>query len=86
MGKLSVKKYAWRCVLGTEVIYFACLSYGLFLSGDAQKLHRSLFELFPGFHWGSFAGAIWLAIFFAVAAWVFGWYIVWMHNSSLEEK
>lgn len=84
MGKLSLKKYSLRCVLGVEVFYIVCLTYGTFLSGKAQELHHSLFGLIPGFAWGSIVGIIWGAILLAIFAWIFGAYMVWMHNSSIE--
>lgn len=28
MEKLSVKSYVWKCVLGSEVVYFICLIGG----------------------------------------------------------
>ena len=83
MEKLSLKSYGWKCVLGTEVFYVACMLYGTLLSGKAQELHHSLFEIIPGFIWGSAISIVWGAVYFFVAAWIFAWYYVWMHNSSL---
>lgn len=84
MGQLSLKSYGWKCVLGTEVFYVGCLIYGSFLSGKAQELHHSLFGLIPGFTWGSVGSVIWGAAYFFVVAWIFAWYYVWMHNTSLR--
>ncbi len=86
MEQLSLKSYGWKCVLGMEVFYVACLAYGSLLSGKAQELHHSLFELIPWFSWGSVGSVIWGAVYFFVVAWIFAWYIVWMHNSSLIKK
>jgi hypothetical protein len=84
MGKLSLKSYGWKCVLGIELVYVACLSYGsLFLTGKAQDLHHSIFELFPGFIWGNVVSYVLIGVYFFVMAWIFAWYMVWMHNSSM---
>ena len=82
MDKLSLKSYGWKCVLGSEVVYLVCLAYGLFLVGALADLHRSLFELLPGFTL-TVNGVIIGAVEFFVFAWVFAWYYVWMHNSSM---
>lgn len=83
---LQLKRYGWLCVLGIEVLYVACLAYGSLLSGKAQELHHSLFELLPGFSWGSIGSVILGAVELFVFAWIFAWYIVWMHNTSLVKK
>jgi len=83
---LSLKRYGWLCVLGIEVFYVACLAYGSILSGKAQELHHSLFELLPGFSWGSVGSVILGAVYLFVFAWIFAWYIVWMHNTSLVKS
>jgi hypothetical protein len=80
---LSTTKYAARCVLGTEVFYILCLGYGLLLTGKARELHNALFELLPGFVWGSAASIVWGAVLLAIFAWIGGWYIAWMHNTSI---
>lgn len=88
MEKLSLKSYVWKCVLGTEIVYVLCLIGG-YLPWRTQRgieLHHALFETLPGFTWGSFGSIVWGAILLAVIAWIFGAYIVWMHNSSLERK
>lgn len=83
---LSLKKYGWLCVLGAEVVYFACLTYGtLFLSGKTAELHRVFFETLPGFSW-SLAGVMIGAIDIFAFAWIFAWFMVWMHNYSLIKK
>ncbi len=86
MEQLSLKSYGWKCVLGAEVFYVLCLIYGTFLSGSAAALHHSLFELFPGFTWGTVSGVVIGAVDLFVFAWIFAWYYVWMHNSSLIKK
>ncbi len=63
--------------------YALCLIYGSFLTGAKAELHHSLFELLPGFSWGSAAGIILGAVELFVFAWIFAWYMVWMHNTSL---
>lgn len=83
MDKLSLKSYGWKCVLGAEVVYFLCLGYGAFLSLSGAALHKSLFELLPGFVWGTTSGVIIGAIDLLIFAWIFAAYYVWMHNSSL---
>lgn len=83
---LSIKRYAWLCVLGTEVAYFLCLGYGLFVNGASKTLHNSLFELLPGFTWGSVGSVIWGAIFLGAIAGIAGSYIAWMHNKSMVSK
>ena len=88
MEKLSLKKYAWRCVLGGEVVYFICLLGGylpLRFTSRAVELHETFFEMLPGFIWGSVGSIILGAVYVFVFSWIFGWYMVWMHNSSLEK-
>ena len=80
---LSKNKYAALCFLGIEVFYVFCVSYGLVLSGKAQELHHSLFELLPWFAWGNPLSMIWGAVLLGVFALIAGWYIAWMHNVSL---
>lgn len=83
---LSLKRYGWLCVLGAEVFYVICIIYGLLLTGQAAELHHSLFELLPGFVWGGISSLVLGAVYLLVMAWIFAWYIVWMHNSSLIEE
>ena len=83
---LSTKIYGWLCVLGTEIAYVLCLVYGTFLTGKSAELHHSLFELLPGFSWGSAGSVVLGAAELFVFAWIFAWYIVWMHNKSLVQK
>jgi hypothetical protein len=80
---LSTTKYASLCVLGVEVFYVLCLVYEFFLPQKGRELHRALFELLPGFVWGNILSMVWGAIFLAIAAWITGSYIAWMHNKSL---
>jgi hypothetical protein len=82
---LSLKRYAWLCVLGIEVVYFICLFGGLLpmRTERAMELHKTIFETLPGFHWLTFGSVVLGAAYMFVFAWVFGVYMVWMHNSSL---
>jgi len=80
---LSFVSYGWKCVLGTELVYTACLFYGKRLSLEAQQLHRSLFELLPGFSWEQPSSMVLTGVYLAFMAAVFSLYIVWMHNSSI---
>ena len=83
----SYKNYILKFVLGTEIFYFLCMLYGLLLSGPAVELHRTLYTVaIPGFVWGSFISIVWGAVFWAVVGGIVGWYLVWMHNSSLVDK
>jgi hypothetical protein len=81
---LSLKRHGWLCVLGAEVAYIVCMMYRFFLSGPSVNLHASLFELLPGFSW-SVGGMIIGAIDIFVMAWIFGAYMVWMHNTSIKK-
>lgn len=80
---LSKIKYAGLCVLGMEIFYVLCVSYGILLSGKTEELHHALFELIPGFVWGNPLTMVWGALYMGVLAWIAGWYIAWMHNASL---
>ncbi len=85
---LSLRRYGWRCVLGGEIAYFVCLAGGYLplRSSPGMELHRTLFETLPGFVWGS-AGSVALgAVYVFAFAWIFAWYAVWMHNTSLLGK
>ena len=87
MGKLSLKSYVAKCVLGAEIVYVLCLAGG-YLPLRSQRgieLHHTLFETLPGFTWLTFGSFIWGAILIAAIAWAFGTYMVWMHNSSIEK-
>jgi len=88
MEKLSLKSYVWKCVLGAEIVYFLCLVGGLvpWRSAASIALHHSLFETLPGFTWLTGQSIVWGAILMAIFAFVFGSYMVWMHNSSLINK
>lgn len=82
---LQLKRYAWLCVLGGEVVLVLCW-FGGFLairSSDGVRLHHQLFETFPGVTWGTFSGFILMAAYTFVFSWIFAWYYVWMHNTSL---
>src|SRR5262245_24985398 len=82
---LSMKRYRWLCVLGAEVVYFACL-FGDFLpfrTAGAVELHHKIFETLPGFVWLNVQSVILGAVYMFMFAWIFGSYFVWMHNTSL---
>ncbi len=85
---LSLKRYGWLCVLGGEVAYVLCLIGGLlpWRSSRGVELHRALFETLPGFTWLNFGSFILGAVYVFIFAWIFGAYMVWMHNSSLVSK
>ncbi len=82
---ISLKRYGWLCVLGTEVAYFLCLFGGFFLLRSTRgiELHHTIFETLPGFTWISAGSVVLGAIYMFIFAWVFAWYYIWMHNSSL---
>ena len=67
--------------------YALCLAGGYLpiLSSQGLELHHGLFETLPGSVWinpqSVIPGAAYVFLFF----WVFGTYMVWMHNSSLTE-
>jgi hypothetical protein len=80
---LSKAKYSLLCLLGIEVFYALCIAYGSLLSGKAQELHHSLFELLPGFAWSNLVSYVWGAVLLGIFGIVAGWYVAWMHNTSL---
>lgn len=84
--KLSTNSYAWKCVLGAEVLYAACTLYGFTLAGKAAELHRSLFELMPWYTWGTPFSILCGALLIGLSSWIGGAYIVWMHNSSMVSE
>lgn len=88
MEKLSLTSYAWKCVLGSEIAYVLCILGGYLPLRSAKgiELHHALFETLPGFTWLTFGSFIWGAILLGVLSWIFGAYMVWMHNSSLVKK
>lgn len=88
MGRLSLKSYVWKCVLGGEITYTLCLAGGYLpiRSEQGMRLHHTLFETLPGFTWGSPISMILGAVYVFVFSWIFGSYMVWMHNSSLEAE
>lgn len=85
---LSLKRYGWLCVLGSEVAYVLCLIGGLLplRSERGVELHHALFETLPGFTWINPGSVLLGAIYMFVFAWIFAAYMVWMHNTSLIEK
>ena len=82
---LSLRRYGWRCVLGGELAYAVCLlgGYMPLRSARATELHHTLFETLPGFVWGQPSSMLLGASYVFVFAWIFGGYMVWMHNTSL---
>jgi hypothetical protein len=84
---LSMKRYRWLCVLGGEVAYLLCLLGGMLplRSNAGTEVHHSLFETLPGFVWITPASVALGAAYVFAFAWIFGSYMVWMHNSSLIE-
>ncbi len=83
---LSLTTYAWKCVLGAEVVYVICLLGGFmpWRSARGMELHHTIFETLPGFTWIN-AGSVVLGAVYALAfALILAAYFVWMHNSSLE--
>ena len=84
--KISYSKYVSRCILGGEIVYFACLAYGvLFLKGGEGVFHQTFFNTIPGFSW-TFGGIVIGAVIVSIASWIFGSYMVWMLNSSIEKE
>ncbi len=85
---LSLKRYGWLCVLGAEIVYLICLAGGYLpmRTSKAMELHRTLFETLPGFVWGSLGSVFLGAVYVFVLSWIFAWYYVWMHNTSLIGK
>ena len=84
---LSLRRYRWLCILGGEVAYALCLSGGLLpiRSSKGIELHHALFETLPGFVWINPQSVILGAVYVLLFSWVFGTYMVWMHNSSLVD-
>ena len=82
---LSLRRYGWLCVLGGELAYAVCLLGGYLplRSARATELHHTLFETLPGFVWGQPSSMLLGAGYVFVFAWIFGGYMVWMHNTSL---
>jgi hypothetical protein len=82
---LSLKRYGWLCVLGSEISYIICLLGGYlpFRTQRGIELHHTLFETLPGFVWGDTWSIILGAVYMFVFSWIFAWYMVWMHNTSL---
>jgi hypothetical protein len=85
---LSYKKYITKCVFGAEIVYMICLVGGLlpFRSMRGIELHHALFETLPGFTWLTGPSILWGAVLVGVFSVIFGMYMVWMHNSSIENK
>ena len=84
---LSLKRYRWLCILGGEVAYALCLAGGFLpiRSSHGMEVHRALFETLPGFTWINPQSVILGGVYVFLFSWVFGTYMVWMHNSSLLE-
>ncbi|TRZ52294.1 hypothetical protein D4R99_03060 [bacterium] len=88
MGKLSLKLYVSKCVIGGEIVYTLCLLGGLspMRSAEISQLYHSLFELMPGFVWISMGSFIIGAVYTLIFSVLFGSYMVWMYNSSVTKK
>jgi hypothetical protein len=84
---LSMKRYRWLCVLGGEAAYVLCLAGGFLplRSSAGTELHHALFETLPGFVWITVGSAVLGAAYIFAGSWIFGTYMVWMHNSSLVQ-
>jgi hypothetical protein len=52
-------------------------------SNAGSQIHHALFETLPGFVWITPESVALGAGYVFVFAWIFGSYMVWMHNSSL---
>ena len=50
---LSLRRYRWLCVLGSEVAYILCLLGGFLpiRTSAGIELHHRIFETLPGFVW-----------------------------------
>lgn len=88
MEQLSLQKYGWKCVLGAELVYFVCLAGGFLplRTSRAMEFHHMIFETLPGFTWIDFGSVVLGAVYMLALAWIFAWYYVWMHNSSLVNR
>lgn len=86
-GELSYFSYVWKCVAGAEVAYFICLlgAFALERTANGSQLHHTLFETLPGFVWLTPASVVLGALYMFIFAIIFGTYMVWMHNSSINE-
>ena len=88
MGELKYFSYVWKCVAGSEILYFLCV-FGAFVfdrsTTEGSQLHQRLFETMPGFVWLTPASVVLGAVYMAVFSTIMGTYIVWMHNSSIKE-
>lgn len=85
MGKLSLKSYGWKCVLGGEIAYVVCLVGGFLPIRSMQglALHHMLFETLPGFTWINFGSVLLGALYVFIFSWIIAWFCVWTHNTSL---
>lgn len=86
-GELSFFSYVWKCVAGAEVAYFICVlgAFTLERTSSGTQLHHTLFETLPGFVWLTPASVVLGAVYMLIFAVIFGTYMVWMHNSSIQE-
>ena len=87
LGELSFYSYVWKCVAGGEVAYLLCLlgAFALERTAEGTQLHHTLFETLPGFTWLTPGSVVLGAIYVFIFSVVFGTYMVWMHNSSINE-
>jgi len=88
MGKLSLFSYVWKCIAGSEILYFLCV-FGAFVfersTPEGTELHRRLFETMPGFVWLTPGSVLLGGMYMLVFSLIIGVYMVWMHNSSIKE-
>ena len=85
---LSLKRYGWLCVLGSEIVYIICLVGGYLPWRTVRgiELHHALFETLPGFIWGDPWSIVLGAGYMFVFAWIVAGYMVLMHNFSLVKE
>jgi hypothetical protein len=85
---LSLKRYGWLCVLGGEVAYVICILGGYRTDADGARdgTPRCVVRNAPGFNLGSPWSLILGAVYVFAFVWIFGAYMVWMHNTSLIKQ
>ena len=68
--------------------YIICLLFGTSVAertASGAELHNGLFETLPGFVWLTPTSVVLGALYMLIFAFIFGSYMVWMHNSSIKE-
>jgi hypothetical protein len=85
---LSLKRYGWLCVLGSEVTYLLCILGGYLPLRTVRgtEIHDALLETLPGFTWGNPGSVLLGAVYVFALTWIFAAYMVWMHNTSLTRN